>query len=221
MGLFGRDRKKDLWDAINSSQEGYAPGYTPQDQGAYDTTPDAPPERKGMSPLAAAALGFIGGPGMTEVLHARQAKGEQEDALRQLGYQDADIKALRNSPTALAQVLADRYGAHPAPPNDTERDYHFILQTRGKEAADAFLDNKANPTRYIEVDDGQGGKRIVPVGGSQGAQSAGGPQPGMVKNGYRFKGGNPNDPNAWEEIGGAGQAQAPSTFRTSGLFGRR
>lgn len=35
-------------------------------------------------------------------------------------------------------------------------------------------------------------------GGAGQAQQSGGPQPGMVEDGYRFKGGNPADPNSWE-----------------------
>lgn len=40
----------------------------------------------------------------------------------------------------------------------------------------------------------------TPVGGG----SQGGPQPGAVINGHRFKGGNPNDRNSWEVVGGSG-----------------
>lgn len=39
------------------------------------------------------------------------------------------------------------------------------------------------------------------------AQVAGqnaGPQPGAVEDGYRFRGGNPADPNNWEQVGGGG-----------------
>lgn len=57
----------------------------------------------------------------------------------------------------------------------------------------------------------------IPAGGTlvdtrnpQAVQQFGqGPQPGMVEDGYRFKGGNPADPNAWEPVaaGGAGSGQ--------------
>jgi hypothetical protein len=35
-----------------------------------------------------------------------------------------------------------------------------------------------------------------------------GPQPGHIEDGYRFKGGNPSDPNAWEHVGGSGSGQS-------------
>lgn len=38
----------------------------------------------------------------------------------------------------------------------------------------------------------------------QNAAPQGGPQPGMVEDGYRFRGGNPADPNSWEPVGGGG-----------------
>lgn len=38
------------------------------------------------------------------------------------------------------------------------------------------------------------------------------PSPGQIEDGYRFKGGNPSDPNNWEEVGG-GVGNGVGTFR--------
>lgn len=45
------------------------------------------------------------------------------------------------------------------------------------------------------------------------AATSGGPQPGAVVNGYRFRGGNPNDRNAWEPVSGGGAGNGAGTFR--------
>jgi len=39
-----------------------------------------------------------------------------------------------------------------------------------------------------------------------------GPAPGAIEDGYRFRGGNPADPSAWEQVGGA-PSQGGATFR--------
>jgi spore germination cell wall hydrolase CwlJ-like protein len=40
----------------------------------------------------------------------------------------------------------------------------------------------------------------APGGATPAPQQGAGPQPGMVENGYRFRGGNPGDPKSWERV---------------------
>lgn len=112
------------------------------------------------------------------------------------------------------------------------------LSTAGKEAVDAgnpegtpefyaFVRNRlaAADRRTIplqpggsvaEYDPATGQARIViaPNNGQMATGSAvgGGPQVGAVVGGYRFKGGNPNDRNNWEQAGG-GSGNATGNFR--------
>ena len=45
------------------------------------------------------------------------------------------------------------------------------------------------------------------------SQPQAGPQPGAIENGYRFKGGNAGDPNAWEPVQGGPTAPQSGGFR--------
>lgn len=65
------------------------------------------------------------------------------------------------------------------------------------------------PKYYVQ------GDRAIQIGNPF-AGSTSGPAPGAVEDGYRFKGGNPADPNAWEEVlsdeqGGASLSAAYQT----------
>jgi hypothetical protein len=53
------------------------------------------------------------------------------------------------------------------------------------------LVNTRDPAALAQV----AGQNVAPQGG---------PQPGTVEDGYRFRGGNPADPNSWEPVGGGG-----------------
>jgi hypothetical protein len=91
--------------------------------------------------------------------------------------------------------------------------------------ADAFKPQQENDVQNIPYQAGGGvlqyDKRthqvhqlVVPNDGTQmaGAPVSQGPQPGHVEDGYRFKGGNPADPNSWEHVGGSMGAAPSSGF---------
>jgi len=87
---------------------------------------------------------------------------------------------------------------------------------RGILAETGYLDDflKQSEPSYQVIPQGgklQGFQFGQPMTG--GAPAASGPQPGAVEDGYRFKGGNPADPSAWEPVQGGPSQPATGGFR--------
>lgn len=67
-----------------------------------------------------------------------------------------------------------------------------------EEAARSVISNKY-ATEYVDAQGNVRRRSALNL-----APQQGGPQPGTVEDGYRFKGGNPADPSSWEQVGGGG-----------------
>ncbi len=78
---------------------------------------------------------------------------------------------------------------------------HLFATRKGKPISkqEALLMAGMTPKAvYGNEDDTSVASQPSGVGSSAAASSA--PQPGVVEDGYRFKGGNPSDPNSWEKV---------------------
>ena len=94
---------------------------------------------------------------------------------------------------------------------DVTQDLKTALAMAGKlEAFEQFAQPKYTPIGEAGLAGFQFGKPIQQ--GGQPQNFAPGPQPGSVVGGYRFKGGNPNDRNSWEQVGG-GASNGTGGFR--------
>lgn len=145
------------------------------------------------------------------------AQARQQHMQRQQRVQDMRQERQFNWQDWVAKQQYER--ANPAPvKNDTVNDYDFLRQKLGDEAANQYLRNfAAGPVMAVEGFDAAGNptKTFVPrgsVGSPQPSAAPSGPAVGTVRNGYRFKGGNPSDQGAWEKVGGA-PSQGGGTFR--------
>jgi hypothetical protein len=88
------------------------------------------------------------------------------------------------------------------------QEYEFAKQQGFGGSYMDFMEEKRGP---IVAANGDGTFQIIPRGMVQ-QQPQQGPQVGAVEDGYRFKGGNPADPNAWEPVNGGPTPQASGGF---------
>jgi hypothetical protein len=230
MGLFASSRKKKLYDIVNGMGTDIirtGPGdprgdFIPPDPQEvaqeYDPRGEAspPPQGGGFMGKGGVGRGIAGTIGDFLLQRAHMAPVYAPAMQHQQDMEDRQQQFMREQQGSLdtwkKQQEYKRENPDPMS-NDTERDYQLIRERLGDDAAQSYLRNKADPQQYMQVKDPSSGEiRIIPVPKGGGGQAAAGPVPGTVKGNYRFKGGNPNDQNAWEEIGGAGPAAAPGGF---------
>lgn len=133
---------------------------------------------------------------------AIKAQQQQAEAKRYASNQDWQMKEdyKRNNPM-------------PQKPNDFTRNMTAAGIDPTSEKAQALylqrVQNQADPMQT--VNNGDGTYSFVRPSQMRQRQGQGAPATGTVKGGYRFRGGNPNDKNNWEKVGG--QASASGNFQ--------
>lgn len=87
-----------------------------------------------------------------------------------------------------------------------QKDYAFIKGTFGQGAADTFANSKIDETAMVPLPNGKGvyvGPRsglTAALGGATASAAPAPPRLGEIRDGYRFKGGNPADQASWEKV---------------------
>lgn len=200
MALFGGNRKKiGLFGTIDPYDtpgygDGMGPGVMPQ-----QAAPQQGGGFFGQNGLGRNIAGSIG-----DFLLQREGAGPIYAPMkaRQDEMRMAEEQYQRRRQDTMADWQAQQKWERDNPKpvnNDTVADYNFIRQTLGDQPARDYLSNKTLPPPFVQRNS-DGTSTLYPQGLPRGGA---GPQPGMIRDGYRFKGGNPNDQNSWEAVGQA------------------
>jgi hypothetical protein len=152
---------------------------------------------------------------------ARQQMGEHYDSVLKGGQLIRQMKPKDDASWQQVLMMAHQAGIDVSQVPQ-HYDPQYVQQVVG--LADAFKPQTENDVQNIPYQAGGGvlqydkstgtvKQLVVPNDDPSrtGQPVSQGPQPGHVEDGYRFKGGNPADPNAWEKAGGSTGAPS-STF---------
>lgn len=166
----------------------------------------------------------------------RDAEGRRQEALAGEGLSKDQIVGMR--PEEASRLIFERsqprqFGPEGGSIYDPQTGNYNRAPSRnqvGRSIVDFDANSNTPNTLYEGVEPvsvqpggavyGMNGRGQIVNPGGQGAPASGGPQPGQVVNGYRFKGGNPNDRNSWEPVQGGAGGGAQTPFADAGRYGR-
>lgn len=145
----------------------------------------------------------------------QQQRAQLEAAAVQMGVPPQQAASLPTS--ALAGLISQQYT--PRAPSEFERSAQAGGIMPGTPEWQQLNRQRATtmalPSPQPIVDPQTGSVRWVtpPAPGATQQAPQGAPQPGAVVNGYRFRGGNPNESSSWEPVSGGGGGNVTGNFR--------
>lgn len=203
MGLFGgigKALKGIDWDRVSAglSAAGASAqgdhGTAAQAWGLYGQRRDAAREQQVNQQQAEAAVKALMGQGIPEAdARVLVQSGAADTVLAQRHGQQADSEFVRTLKMA---------GIDPASP-EAQRLARQRVNTMALPSPQPIVDPQTGSVRWV----------TPPAPGTPQQAPQGGPQPGAVVNGYRFRGGNPNESSSWEPVSGGGGGNVTSNFR--------
>lgn len=159
--------------------------------------PVAPPSKKkrgGFGGFLKAWAGYLGDNLTGSPVYANSLAAQQQSELENQRYQSHRQDDLSDYETH--KKIDQQYAKPDTPGLADEFNWFNTLAPEQQQAVSGYMKMRypqqfAQPTPVT-----------VPYGASIQGGSDGPPQPGAIQDGYRFKGGNPADPNSWEQLGG-------------------
>ena len=206
--------EEQMWEMLSPEQRQQAaqakftqtgsapPGYRPLPDGSLQAIPGGPADPATKN----AAGGGLGAEGAAKVSLYENAMRDAQAYQKAVTNPDGsfnDIAAnmpanVRLRESALRAKLRAESGASISPEEARAENDRY-----GPKLFSSDATNAAAAARLIE--DLQHQSATIRGGGQAGAAPQGtqhgGPLPGTIQDGYRFKGGNPADPNSWEPVG--------------------
>lgn len=158
-GLFGR--RKSPFGRAGDMADQFMPQIAPDTQGAIDQYAAMPEQKRsggffGQGGIGRAIAGYLGDALLRQAdMDPIYAPSMMMQQRAQMMAQQAEAERRAKFDDWRQQYDYERANPKAAAPNDTERDYQFMVQTVGKDAADNWLRRRGDPLVNMTLPNGQ------------------------------------------------------------------